>query len=336
MALKVKDIANMLGVSPSTVSLVLNNRPGISESTRQRIFDKLTELGYSNMIPKATTNYPNLRLVIYKKHGGVVSDTHFFSQVIEGIDTQTRKSGYNLLINYISGLDPVEEQLRCFNQSSCDGLILLATEMSPEDLTPFQTLKIPTVVLDSYFQFVQQDAVVINNMQGASEAIRHLTEMGHTRIGYLHSNVYINNFQERRDGVIQALRGAGLQLPESFLFSLTPSIDGAYNSMRRLLSQQPVLPTAFFADNDLIAVGAARALREAGYVIPNDISIIGFDDMPVAEAMNPPLTTIYVPKQRLGMLAVKRLISQIQQETAEFVKIEVGTHLVCRQSVRAV
>ena len=99
MALKVKELASMLGVSSSTVSLVLNNRPGISEATRQRIFDKLTELGYSDMIPKAAAaSSPNLRLVIFKKHGSVVRDTHFFSQVIEGIDIQTRKNGYNLLI----------------------------------------------------------------------------------------------------------------------------------------------------------------------------------------------------------------------------------------------
>ena len=335
MAIKVKDLASMLGVSPSTVSLVLNNRPGISEATRQRVFDKLTELGYSSMIPRSSAvNSLNLRLVIFKKHGGVVADTHFFSQVIEGIDSQTRKNGCNLLINYISGLEPQEERMRVFAQSSCDGVILLATEMDAADLEPFLKLNLPMVVLDSYFETIQQDAVVINNVQGASAAVRHLIAMGHRSIGYLHSRIHINNFQERREGVVKALSAAGLELPEQMIFRLEPSIEGAAASMRELLRQHRSLPTAFFAANDLIAIGAARALKEAGCRIPEDISIIGFDDMPVAEAMDPPLTTVYVPKQRLGMLAVDRLISQIGQEAPEFIKVEVGTHLVKRRSVR--
>ena len=272
MGIKVKDLAKMLGVSPATVSLALNNKAGISQATRQRIFDKLNELGYSDRIPLPTTAEPlNIRLVIYKKHGIVVADTHFFSQVIEGINLETRRHGYNLLVTYLSGDDAKEEQQRLACLSPCNGVILLATEMEMEDLSPFLELDIPIVLLDSYFERVDADCVVINNVQGAAEAVRRLLQMGHTEIGYIHSSVPINNFRERREGMEKALNSFGRKLP-------------------------------FFADNDLIAFGAAQAIREAGLRIPEDVSLIGFDDMPIAEIMEPHLSTIYVPKQRLGML----------------------------------
>jgi len=335
MSIKVKDLAAMLDVSPSTVSLVLNNRPGISESTRKRVFDKLEELGYGHMIPQTISeSQRNIRLVVFKKHGGVLADTDFFSKVIEGIDSASRKSGCNLLINYVTGTDNRDDLARMLGGSSCDGIILLATEMDAEDVFPFRTLNVPLVLLDSYFESLPLDAVVINNIQGVCEAVYHLIAKGHRNIGYLHSRIHINNFKERHVGVMKALMAANLQLPEENIYLLEPSIEGAAASMRELLKEKRPLPTAFFADNDLVAIGAARALKEAGYKIPDEISIVGFDDMPVANVMDPPLTTINVPKERLGSLAVERLLSQIEQPTEEFVKVEVGTKLVKRQSVR--
>jgi len=333
MGIKVKDLAEMLGVSPATVSLALNNKAGISQATRQRIFDKLTELGYSDRIPLPMAANPlNIRLVIYKKHGIVVADTHFFSQVIEGINIEARRHGYNLLITYVSGKDSKEEQQRLAGLAPCDGIILLATEMEEGDLSPYLSLDIPLVLLDSYFEQANADCIVINNVQGASEAIRHLTALGHRRIGYLHSSIHINNFGERREGVERMLHSRGLELPGEMIFLLEPSIEGAREGMLEYLSRPVRLPTAFFADNDLIAIGAAQAMREAGIQIPEDVSLIGFDDMPIAEIMDTPLSTVYVPKQRLGMLAVQRLIHRINGETEEYVKIEVKTRLTARRS----
>jgi len=335
MAIKVKDLAAMLDVSPSTVSLVLNNRPGISETTRQRVFEKLQELGCDHMIPQ-TVDDPqrNIRLVIFKKHGGVIADTHFFSKVIEGIHSESRKNNCNLLISYIGGDDSEEEILRMIGNSACDGIILLATEMDEEDLRPFLGIGIPLVLLDSYFESVPLDAVVINNVQGVCEAVRHMIDKGHRSIGYLHSRIPINNFRERHEGVLKALSGAGMELKEENIYLLEPSIEGAAQTMQEQLAEKRPLPSAFFADNDLVAIGAARALKEAGYRIPEDVPVVGFDDMPVACVMDPPLTTINVPKERLGMLAVERLLSQIVHPTEEFIKIAVGTKLVKRQSVR--
>ncbi|MCI9457353.1 MAG: LacI family transcriptional regulator [Oscillospiraceae bacterium] len=334
MGIKVKDLAKMLGVSPATVSLALNNKAGISQATRQRIFDKLSELGYSDRIPiPAAENPLNIRLVIYKKHGLVVSDTHFFSQVIEGINLAARRYGYNLLVTYLTGQDSREEQRRLASLAPCSGVILLATELEAGDLSPFLELDIPIVLLDSYFETVDADCIVINNAQGAAEAVRHLLEKGHREIGYLHSSAHINNFRERREGMESALHAAGLELTEKMIFPVEPSVEGARRSLAKLLEAPDRLPTAFFADNDLIAIGAAQAFRDVGLRIPEDISLIGFDDMPIAEIMEPPLSTIHVPKQRLGMLAVYRLVSCINGETDESVKIEVRTRLTARGSV---
>ena len=147
---------------------------------------------------------------------------------------------------------------------------------------------------------------------------------------------YINNFSERKDGYHRELRRNGLHIPTEHEYKLTPTVDGAYSEMKEILSHDPVMPTAFFADNDIIALSAMRALKEKGYRIPEDISIIGIDDMPMCELMDPPLTTMHVPKHQMGVQAVKRLLEKINSNSREILTIEIRTSLVERQSIRTV
>jgi len=338
MALKVKDIARMLNISPSTVSLVLNNKPGISEETRQKVLKTVEELGYNtNILSKpALKNNKNLRFVIYKKHGNVVADTAFFSALIEGIDTEARKNGYNLVFSHVNESEGKMDVYRIIEENPLDGILLLATEMSPEDLQPFTRLNMPIVILDNNFEREKLDTVLINNVQGACEATKYLIDMGHKSIGYLHSSVWINNFEERKEGYLKALQENGLQANEKYIFGLESTTEGAYGDMKALLQKGRKLPAAFFADNDIIAFGAIKAMKEHGLRIPEDVSVVGFDDVPFCEIIDPPLTTIKVHKQRMGMVAVKRLIEKIEENAAEFIKIEVGTELVVRKSVRKI
>lgn len=335
MPLRIKDIADELHISPSTVSLVLNNKPGISEETRQKVLAFVEKMGYNtNLLSKpALKNTRNIRFVIYKKHGKVVSDTPFFSALIEGIDQEAREEGYNLLISYLNEKDNKMDVLRILEETAPDGILLLATEMTAADVEPFEQLALPVVLLDSFFEGIWQDTIVINNRQGAYEAVKYLAESGHREIGYLHSSVWINNFDERKDGFLKALHDFEIKLNKRHLLEVEPTLEGAYNDVCNILAAAPPLPTAFFADNDIIACSAIKAFRENGISIPQDVSLIGFDDMPFCEMIEPPLTTLRVFKQRMGRIAVRRLIEKIEKSPEEVIKVEVNNELVERKSV---
>ena len=335
--IKAKDLAHLLGISPSTVSMVLNNKPGISESTRKLVLDKMIELGsLSPSYGYKPQTIDFIYFVIFKKHGKVVGDTPFFSQLIEGIEQSCKSSGYNLQIAYFNEGSDLSTTLPLIHSKECKGLLLLATEMALADASVFTSLGCPTVLLDSAFNEIALDTIVINNKQAAGCATKQLIHSGHTNIGYPHSACHINNFSERKDGYHRELRRNGLHIPTEHEYKLTPTVDGAYSEMKEILSHDPVMPTAFFADNDIIALSAMRALKEKGYRIPEDISIIGIDDMPMCELMDPPLTTMHVPKHQMGVQAVKRLLEKINSNSREILTIEIRTSLVERQSIRTV
>ena len=335
MALKLKDVADRLKISSATVSLVLNNKPGVSGETRQRVMKLIQEMGYdTNILSKpALKNNRSIRFVIYKKHGRVVSDTPFFSSLMEGIEQEVRKEGYNLVITYITEAENKLEVLRIIEENPLDGMIILATEMAAVDLQAFTRLGIKLVILDRYFKGENLDTVMINNAEGAYLATRHLIEAGHSEIGYLSSTARIKNFEERGEGYLQALKDFEMKENKKYIFNVGSTLDEAYTDMMNILESSRERPSAFFADNDIIAFGAIKAIKEFGLKVPEDISIIGFDDMPFCEMLEPPLTTVKVYKQRMGMLAVKRLLEKLEGNAPEFIKLEIGTELVIRKSV---
>ena len=336
MKLKSKDIAKMLGVSPATVSLVLNNKPGISDDTRNRIIQFLLENGYdtSKLSNNSSEVNKTIQFIVYKKHGKVVSDTPFFSELIESINRAARHGGYNLNLTYIDEkVDTLASILNMIEHSNAAGLLILATEMYSEDLTLFHKLKIPILLLDSQFDNQDINTVCINNSDGIYKVIEYLTNLGHTEIGYLHSNIWIYNFEQRRRWFIQHMTDKNLSLPDNYLFHLEPTIEGSYRDMKALLTTRKDIPSVLFADNDIIAFGAMRALKEAGFSIPNDVSIIGFDDTPFCELLDPKLTTIGVFKQQMGAIAVNRLIECIEYSNTCVQKSYIGTQLVKRDSV---
>lgn len=333
--IKSKDLAEMLGISPATVSMVINDRPGISDATRQMVLDKLKEVGY-DFSAKQNKSQKNqmIYFAIYKAHGQVVSDTPFFLQLTEGIESQAKAYGCRLQITYIYDVANIRGDFPLIHSPECKGIIVLATEMDLATAQTFASLGCPIVFLDSYFEDIDADFVVINNEQAARHATRHLIEHGHKDIGYLHSKYHINNFSERKNGYHKALTTAGLPIHSSYEFKLTPATEDAYRELKELLDQHPDLPTAFFADNDNIAIAAIKAFKESGCRVPEDISITSIDDIPMCEFIDPPLTTMQVPKHQLGYLAVKRLVTNYDRKDHEIVKIEVKTRLIERESVR--
>jgi len=331
MAPKIKEIAELLNLSPATVSMALNDRPGISPKTKAAVFDAVKKYDYRPVSTKRASlaGNENLPLVIFKKHGKVVGETPFFSALIESIEKEARQDGFRLSIHYLNGRSPAAGSDLCRIVDGAEhGFLLLATEMSREDLALLPSDPASYVLIDNAMTGCKADKVLINNFEGAYSAVRALISLGHSDIGYLHSKVWINNFEERFAGYRSATAEAKLELREDWIIALDSTHEGAYADMRSFLERRPVLPTAFFADNDIIAMGAVKALKELGIDIPGTVSIIGFDDMPFCTMVEPSLSTMRVDIKSIGSTAVRLLL----QRNPGTRKIEIDTSLILRNS----
>lgn len=337
MKITARDVAKAAGVSPATVSLVFRNRPGIGKETRDRIFACAQELGFEYAAHESARSTSTILLLVYKQHGKVVGDTPFFESLTKSLSDATYKYGYHRLsVSYFYAQEDKKEQINALKSVKCAGIILLATEARADDIAQFERLGVPIVLLDSWFPTKKLDSVAIDNSRGSWEAVRYFLAAGHTDIGYLHCGVTIRNFLERQEGFYSAMRGVD---PESRsrlnIIRVGSTIESAYDDMKAYLETNPKLCTAYFADNDIVAVGCIRALVEHGVKIPDDVSIIGFDDTVYCKISNPPLTTMVVNKDAMGELAVKRLVELIKGATnGEVVRISILPTIVERKSVK--
>lgn len=338
MNVTAKDLARQLNLSEAAVSLALNNKPGVSTKTRKLVWDTAAAMGYDLSRfaeqPPVPVETGTIAFLNYRKSGAVVSDTPFFSELSEGVDLACKELNYHLNISYLYERDNTAKQVANILAGGCSGIILLGTEMNSRDVLPFTQLSVPMVLLDCYFDNLSCDCVTINNVQGAYLAASHLIARFREQPGYLHSAYSIQNFEERADGFYKAIRSGGMSASRSIVHRLTPSMEGAYSDMQELLRHGEKPVRCYFADNDLIAAGAAKALKEAGYRIPQDVGIIGFDDMPVCSYLEPSLSTVQVAKQYMGQCAVKRLHELIRGANTPAIKLMIQTKLVLRDSTR--
>jgi LacI family transcriptional regulator len=311
--------------------MVLNNKPGISEETRERVMSAVRAEGYNlrKNAPASRRNKENVSLIIFKKHGKVVGDTPFFSTLIESIEKEAVSEGYRLSIRYVNAGAELGE----FDRTSRENLLILGTEMDENDLKPFMGLDASLVVLDNGFPGFPVNTVSIDNVGGTVSAVRHLIESGHTKIGYLGSSIPIRNFAERFRGYELALAERSFRPVD--IISLESTMEGAYRDMKKWLSENKLTATAFAADNDFIALGAIRAIRENGLTLGRDISVVGFDDLPFARMGEPPLTTVRVFNDVMGADAFRRLTEIIRNPGVPFSHTQIGTALKSRHSVVA-
>lgn len=335
MSITAKELAGKLGLSESAISLALNNRPGVSRATRKRVIDAAKEYGYdfSRKAVSGSSKKGTICFIIYKKSGAVVSDTPFFSTLTDGINLGCRRSHYDCVVRYLYEDDDIADQIYTLNTQQFSGIILLATEIDEGTLKLFAQLSTPIVVLDAYFEKLDFNFILINNIQGAYMATEYLIKKRRAQPGYLRSDYWISNFDQRADGFYKAIRAGGMSTAKSQVLRLAPSQEGAYEDMKRILAGGEKPANCYFADNDLIALGAIMALKEAGHRIPEDVAVVGFDDLPACEYMNPPLSTIMVPKLFMGETAAMRLVQMIETPNSQPLKIEVSTRLVKRRSV---
>ena len=335
MSVRVKDIAQAVGVSPTTVSLVLNNKPGAGDELRERILRTAKEMGYSS--PKGT-QVGSLCLLHIARHGHTVNRDHdvFIADYIEGLGHAAKHAGYALEIVTFKPA-PIEQVLDAAMAKASDGFVVLGTELSREDVESFRTLRRPLVFLDTYHEFLDFDFVDMNNEDSVFLILSHLRAMGHHRIGFVRAAVETRNTRLREEGFYAGLGRLGLEADSSFVFSVDQTYHGAYEDMKAILVRGPRLPTALVCSNDIIASGCLKACSDSGIAVPGDLSIVGFDNLPLAAVVDPPLTTIQVSKAQIGGMAVQLLVSRLRGDADRpSVKVLIGGKLIERSSVKKI
>lgn len=340
MATTIREIANIADVSIATVSLVLNQRPGVSADTRQRVLKLAREMHYEKhggSPAEARRNAQGtIRFLKIARHGHTVNRDHtvFIADYIDGITHGARAHNYKIEISTFDSA-PISEIIASLHDArELQGAVVLGTELSRDDVCAFQGLPIPLVFLDTFIDFLPFDFVDMNNPDSVYRAIEHFIDHGHEEIGMVRSSVPTRNFQLRYVGFQQTMVALERPIREEFIFDCDSTYDGAYRDMREIIRHGATLPSALFCTNDIIAYGVMKAIREGGYRIPDDVSIIGFDDLPSSALMDPPLTSIAVSKWDIGNAAITRLTQRMLSPEMPAVKIVIGGTLIERGSVR--
>lgn len=337
MSARIIDIARAAGVSPAAVSLALNNRNGVSDQVRRRIFDIASGMGYRGLAGNGSPVNENISIRFLKiaKHGHIINEYHnaFITEYLEGIESRVKQRKYKFEISFFNQV-PLEEIVESQREAEVDGFIVLGTELSAHELKFFGVIPKPIVFMDTYFPFSAYDCVDIDNADGVFKAVEHLYRNGHRSIGLVTGSRETRNFRMREFGFREALEYFSIPVQEQFIFPVDPAFEEAAADMREHLHKIKKLPTALFCMNDVIAHGCIRALREYKIAIPGDISVIGYDDLPISGFSEPPLSTIRVSCRQIGHRALEMLAERIAGSTKMPENILVAGTLVSRNSVK--
>jgi len=326
----IKEIAKEANVSPATVSKALNQRKDISEATRQRII-RIAES--HDFVPSSLgRNLKNQRTenigVIFCRESQPLSANPFYSRVLEGIEAELAMNNYNLVLHLLPN-DYTGTLPKMLREGQVDGVIL-AGVLRPDFIQRLRNLSVGAVLVDPKIIINDFSQILIDNEHGAFQAVEHLIRCGHKRIGFISGNLDRLSFIERFKGYKKALQYYKIEFEQELVQS--GGLEQGYEHTRKLI-QMDNPPTAIFAANDINAIYGYKAVKDSGLRIPEDISVIGFDDIELAKISSPPLSTIRVYKEEMGSIAVRILLQIINNELGKPVITLVPTKLVERESV---
>jgi LacI family transcriptional regulator len=325
----IRDVAAQAGVSVATVSRVFNRKGPIRDETYQRVIEVAEALHY---VPHAAARSLSLRSTA--TIGVVLPELHgeFFSEVIRGIDVASRQHGYHVLL---SGSHSDSEEMRAVVQAvrgRVDGLIVMSPDLEPSALLTDLPAGVPVVMLNS--RVAGRPCITIDNAHGAREVTAHLIGLGHRRIAFICGPPQNADAEQRRRGYRTALRAAGLDGEKNLELAGNFTEESGYEVGRTILGLRS-RPTAIFASNDAMAIGALSALRDSGLRVPEDVALVGFDDIPIARYLAPPLTTVKVPIAELGRRGFEMLMTASNGHEDANKPVKLDTQLVVRRSCGA-
>lgn len=327
-----KDIARLAQVSTSTVSHVLNNSRYVSDEIRKKILDIVAELNYT---PSALAR--SLKMKETKTIGMLVTATNnpFFAEVVSGVEHYCNQNNYNLILcNNNGNEERLNHNLQTLIQKQIDGLLLMCGDARFKESTTMNLI-IPTVIMDWWPSVEKADKIFENAEYGGYLATKALINSGHQRIGIITGNLKKSLAQNRLKGYKQALIESQIALNPQWIIESHFDFEGGVQGMEKLL-QLEHRPSAVFACSDAIAVGAYQTAWRYGITIPNEMSIIGYDDILLAQFLTPPLTTIHQPKADLGKLAVETLLERIKNPERDYRTLMLEPRLILRESIRVV
>jgi LacI family transcriptional regulator len=326
-------VAKEAGVSYGTVSRVINDDVHVKAETRERVLKTMKKLGYVvNRQARVLAGGKS------KTIGVLVPDlgTGYIGEIMRGIDTELGIAGYDLIL-YTTHRAAAKETsyVDTFVRGMVDGLLLVLPRNPTDYINNLAEHKFPFVLIDH--QGTGQDCAAVGaaNWQGAYNATEYLISLGHRRIGFITGWMDLGAAQDRLSGYQEALRNSHIPLEKELVFDGTFAQADGYTGAKKLL-ELPNPPTAFFASNDVMAMGVMDGIREKGLRIPEDVSVVGFDDIPQAASVRPAMTTVRQPLEKMGQAATQMLLDLLAHPQKKTERFELPTELIIRDSCRPV
>ncbi|EIK0770771.1 MULTISPECIES: substrate-binding domain-containing protein [Vibrio] len=328
-----KDIAKLAGVSTSTVSHVINKTRFVSEEISERVNNAAKELNY--YAPSALAR--SLKVNRTKTIGMLVttSTNPFFGEVVKGVERSCYQKGYSLILCNTEGdNERMRQSINTLLQKRVDGLILMCSSLEGERIDVFERYPdIPVVVMDWGPMLFTSDKIQDNSLRGGYLAAKYLIDCGHTEIGCITGPLIKHQAQMRYEGYKRAMNESGLEFNANWIIESDFECEGGYQAFKKM-AQRGALPSSIFVSNDMMAMGVINAANELDIKVPDDLSIIGYDDIHIAKFMSPSLTTIHQPKYRLGQAAVETLVRKLDEKSTEAQVVQLEPTLVERKSVK--
>jgi LacI family transcriptional regulator len=329
----IKDVAKRAGVSPATAARVAGKYGNVSETTRQRVLSAIQELGYQpdaiarSMVTRSTRTI-----------GLVVTDitNPFFAELARGVESITWSQGYSLfLADTDEDIAREKAMISTMREKRVDGIILVpASSQYSRHLSELVKEGTPLVLVDRAVSRLDVDRVMVDNEQGAYQAVSHLASLGHRRIAMILDNPAITTNTERLAGYRRALKEYGLQEDETLILICRYTSQSAYQNIAQLLERSD-RPTALFTANNFMTLGALQAIYDNGLQVSKDIALVGFDDLDRGGINLPKLTAVAQPVNEIGQLAAQRLITRMQGKTDSAQEYRLKTRFIIRESCGA-
>jgi LacI family transcriptional regulator len=331
-AVTIFDVAREAGVSYGTVSRVLNNREHVKPETRVAVLSAMDRLGFvANPQARSLAGGPSqvIGLLLH------TLSTSYIGEIVRGIDAELEAANYDLLL-YTTHRRKMKEAayVAAITRGMADGLLLVLPRNSSQYIDSLRARKFPYILIDHQGKGDDERSVGATNWQGACDATRYLTDLGHRRIGFVTGDMELGCSADRLAGYRHVLAQNGIP-PDPSLISTGDFFQPSGFAAGQALLALPEPPTAIFYSNDEMAFGVMAAAFDRGLSIPEDLSIIGFDDIPRARLAYPPLTTVRQPLEEMGRVATRMLIKLIADPQLHMEPIELPTELMVRQSCRA-
>lgn len=328
MKITINELARRSGVSPSTVSRVLNDDPIISEETKRKVMQVVKELNYTPVKSRKRSSIRKRSKIIAL----MVTDISnpFFPEIVHGVEDLAFEFGYSVsLWNTREDIEREKQYIETLKASEMDGIILGSSRIKEEQIREVAENDIPCVIINRIIEGIP--SVFADYENGAYQATKYLINLGHERIALINgpNNAQPSLWRER--GFLRALKESGKEVEESLLSFNSPIVEGGYVATLKLLSVSNP-PTAILAYNDLVALGAMKAIREKDLLVSKDISLIGYDDIFLSAYLDPPLTTVSQPKYMMGKLAADLLFRLINGEKVRNNQISLKPELIIRSS----